>query len=101
MKSLIIYFLFFIFLSACSDVAKTLRNEKTKTTDEFLVKKRDPLSMPPDYDKLPVPGSIEQQKKQDKVSDNIEQIFKIEKEKDTSNSSESSTEKTILDQIKK
>ena len=57
--------------------------------------------MPPDYDKLPVPGSIEQQKKQDKVSDNIEQIFKIEKEKNTSNSSESSTEKTILDQIKK
>ena len=101
MKNLSIYLFFILFLSACSDVAKTLRNEKTKTTDEFLVKKRDPLSMPPDYDKLPVPGSIEQEKKKDNVTDNIEKIFKIEEEKNTPNSSESSTEKTILDQIKK
>ena len=57
--------------------------------------------MPPDYDKLPVPGSIEQEKKKDNVTDNIEKIFKIEEEKNISKSSESSTEKTILDKIKK
>ena len=36
------YFLFLILLNSCggfSDVGKVLRNEKTRTTDEFLVKK--------------------------------------------------------------
>ena len=33
------------------DARKVLRNEKIKTTDEFLVKKREPLVLPPDYRK--------------------------------------------------
>ena len=58
-----IYFLFFalFFLSSCGglkDAGKVLRNEKTRTTDEFLVKKRDPLILPPDYNTLPKPDSI-------------------------------------------
>ena len=32
-----------IFLLSCGDAAKVLRNEKIKTTDEFLVKKKEPL----------------------------------------------------------
>ena len=38
-------------LTSCSglqDVGKVLRNEKIRTTDEFLVKKRNPLVLPPD-----------------------------------------------------
>lgn len=46
-----------ILLTSCSDVSKALRNEKTKTTDEFLIEKRGPLSTPPDMGKLPVPKS--------------------------------------------
>ena len=40
-----------------SEAGKVLRNEKIKTTDEFLVKKRQPLVLPPDYDTLPTPGT--------------------------------------------
>ena len=87
------------FLSACSDVAKTLRNEKVITTDEFLVKKRDPLALPPDYDKLPTPGSINEKKKKD-VSNEIEQIFNIE-ETDNKPNGENSVEKSILEKIRK
>ena len=38
----IVYFMFgaMILLVSCGDVGKALRNEKTITTDEFLVKKR-------------------------------------------------------------
>ena len=41
-----------ILLTSCtslSDAGKVLRNEKIKTTDEFLVKKRKPLVLPTDY----------------------------------------------------
>ena len=50
-----------IFLTACSglsDAGKVLRNEKVRTTDEFLVKKRSPLVLPPDYEEIPEPGAI-------------------------------------------
>ena len=42
---------------------KVLRNEKIKTTDEFLVEKRDPLVFPPDFDKIPEPGTKEKKNK--------------------------------------
>jgi|TARA_Y100000310_G_scaffold76234_1_gene72675 hypothetical protein len=34
---------------------KALTGEKRTSTDEFLVKKKDPLILPPDYENLPVP----------------------------------------------
>ena len=48
-------------LTSCGglkDAGKVLRNEKVRTTDEFLVEKRNPLVLPPKYVKIPVPGSI-------------------------------------------
>ena len=39
-----------IILSSCgsfSEVGKVMRNEKVNTTDEFLVKKKDPLTLLP------------------------------------------------------
>ena len=44
--------------SGVSDAGKVLRNEKVKTTDEFLVKKRQPLVLPPNFNEIPEPGSI-------------------------------------------
>ena len=35
-------FLLFTYYGSLSDAGKVLRNEKVKTTDEFLVKKRQP-----------------------------------------------------------
>ena len=57
-----IYLLLLIcFLTSCSsfnEAGKILRNEKITTNDEFLVKKKEPLILPPDYKKMPVPGSV-------------------------------------------
>ena len=42
MNKLFLYILLFLFLNSCgglSEAGKVLRNEKTRTTDEFLVKK--------------------------------------------------------------
>lgn len=58
MKTKLIFIL--IIITSCtsfSEAGKALRNEKTKTTDEFLIEKRGPLSAPPDMGKLPKPNS--------------------------------------------
>ena len=80
----------FILLTSCSsfsDAGKALRNEKTKTTDEFLIEKRGPLSIPPDMEKLPKPKSNENNELSKK------DIFK------KSTTSEKSEEKSRLENI--
>ena len=58
-------FLFFLLVSCGSfnEVGKALRNEKTRTTDEFLIEKRGPLSVPPKMGELPKPKSSKEVKK--------------------------------------
>lgn len=58
-------FLFFLLVSCGSfnEVGKALRNEKTRTTDEFLIEKRGPLSVPPKMGELPKPKSSKDVKK--------------------------------------
>ena len=102
MKKIEKTFIFFIltsFLYSCggaSDVGKVLRNEKTKTTDEFLVKKRDPLNLPPDYKSLPAPDTL---KKSTKNND-INNILKIPKNEPSIKGS-SSVEQSIINEIRK
>ena len=53
-------------LASCgslSEAGKALRNEKTTSTDEFLIEKRGPLSIPPKMGELPIPKSESEIKK--------------------------------------
>ena len=88
-----------LLLAGCgaSDVGKVMRNEKVKTTDEFLVKKKEPLTLPPDFSELPVPNSKKDSKKEKKIN-NIFDNVEIEK---VDNKKASSTENSIINQIKK
>ena len=43
------------FVTSCESVKRGLTGEKRASTDEFLIKKKDPLIMPPDYENLPTP----------------------------------------------
>ena len=38
-----------------SEVKRGLTGEKKQSTDEFLIQKKNPLILPPDYDDLPTP----------------------------------------------
>ena len=45
-------------LTSCEtmgSVKRGLTGEKKLSTDEFMIKKKDPLIMPPDYENLPTP----------------------------------------------
>jgi len=100
MRKFLLLFFIFITLVSCSgfsEAGKVLRNEKTKTTDEFLVKKKDPLELPPNYDKLPLPKSERNKKKVS--NDEINKILKIPKD-DSNKKKPSSVEEAILDKIK-
>ena len=47
--------IFSIFLTSCQSIKDGLSGRKSENSDEFLVKKKNPLVLPPDYFKLPVP----------------------------------------------
>ena len=101
-KNIINIFLILIFLSSCtsfSNAGKVLRNEKVSTTDEFLVKKKDPLVLPPDYNEIPKPKSMKKGESEKKGK--IENILKIEKDENSRTTSETSVEESILKNIKK
>jgi hypothetical protein len=50
-----LFLIFILFLTACGGVKDALTGTKKPSTDEFLVEKKNPLVMPPDYGKLPEP----------------------------------------------
>ena len=94
----IIYILFIIcFVTSCQtlgDVKRGLTGEKVVSTDEFLIMKKDPLVMPPDYENLPTPG--ERIAAKEEISD-FEKSLEISIEDNSSTSS--SAESSILKQI--
>ena len=95
-------FLILIGCSSLGEARKVMRNEKVKTADEFLVKKKDPLAYPPDYDKIPTPGSLSGNKKTvNSEEKKLKEIFKIDKEKKAKNPSSKSIEDSILKKINK
>lgn len=88
-----------IVLTSCGDAAKILRNEKITTTDEFLVKKKQPLIIPPDINIIPEPKSIKEKDK--KGEEKIKAILKKSRSNNINKNSNSSVEKSILDKINK
>ena len=83
------YLLLFIFLISCgslSEAGKALRNEKTRTTDEFLIEKRGPLSLPPKMGELPKPRSNSETNKENKnILGVVSESDKIEKKSELEN----------------
>lgn len=57
---------FFLFLLSCGSLKEGLAGSKKNNTDEFLVEKKSPLIMPPNYEELPIPQI-------DKIEDNLEE----------------------------
>jgi len=99
MKKNILILLSFISILSCgglTDAGKVLRNEKITTTDEFLVKKRDPLVLPPDYRKIPKPGNKDIN--EETTDKKIKEILKVDEE-DKSRENSSSVEDSILKKI--
>ena len=100
---IIIFFLITACAESWQDVKKGLGGEKRTSTDEFLVRKKEPLVMPPKWKNLPEPGGVT--KSYDEVSEatDIEELIKLGKNKEISTNSEQGSddlEESILKKIK-
>ena len=97
-RSILVILTMCVLLTNCasfSEVGKVMRNEKTGNTDEFLIKKREPLTQPPDYNVLPTPNSVKTEKKE-----KITEILNKNKNNNNSKNKSSSAEQSIIEQIK-
>ena len=96
--------LLLLFLYSCGSVGEALQGKKRSDQgDEFLIDKKNPLVMPPDFDKLPKPGEANVKSTKDIESDqsNIKNLLKNTDDENVSNSDEStSIESSILKKIK-
>ena len=51
----------FLFLLSCGTIKEGFSNQKKNNSDEFLVEKKTPLVMPPNYNELPEPKINQQE----------------------------------------
>ena len=103
MHKKIIYILSIIYLVVSCEsmdaVKRGLTGEKRKSADEFLIQKKDPLILPPDYENLPVPD--ERIAATEEISTFEKNLgASIEENSSTSTSTSRSTEESILKKIR-
>ena len=100
--AILIFFLTTACQSSLEDVKRGLGGGKRKTTDEFLVKKKDPLVLPPKWGDLPVPGrNVNLEGDVEEVTD-IEELLQLGKDQKslTNIKQGGSVEESLLKQLK-
>ena len=93
------------FLESCGtwdQVKKGLTGQKTTSSDEFLVEKKDPLIKPPNFEELPVPGSNSSNTSSLENDVELQSLKNLEIEQESYELEETgSTESNILKRIRK
>ena len=88
-----------IILSSCGTIKDGFSNQKKENSDEFLVEKKSPLVMPPDYNRLPIPN----EEKIEKDNKNIESLIlksKLDDNNENSDKKRLSIEDLILKKLR-
>jgi len=104
-KIIIQMFFIVIFLVSCQSTKNVLTGKQPQSKgEEFLVEKKNPLVVPPDFDELPIPDQdINSTKIPVENESDFEKLLKEGNNQATNNKSNSSntTEESILKKIKK
>lgn len=102
MKKIFLVLSFILFLTACQSAKDALTLKKKNSGDEFLVEKKSPLVLPPDYGELPEPGKVSNIKEESSIDDDIQITLSdigLINENKIINSEPTSIEKSVLDKI--
>tara|TARA_B100000929_G_C15476025_1_gene409528 strand:- start:842 stop:1174 length:333 start_codon:yes stop_codon:yes gene_type:complete len=104
-KFYIIFLSLVIILTSCQKFSEGMTGSKrSKTSDEFLVHKKKPLVMPPDFDDMPSPKQNKQKEEElSASSESIEDLLNIKKKENNESfesGNDSSLEQSILKKIK-
>ena len=99
---LLIFFQLILFLYSCSTIKEGFTNQKKSSSDEFLVEKKSPLVMPPDYNDLPVPDQNNEmaETNENKIKDLVTKNNNENAEMNNAEDGNSNIEQSILKKIK-
>mgnify|MGYP001246399399 FL=1 len=90
---------FFTFQS-CQTVKEGFTSQKKKSTDEFLVEKKSPLVMPPDFNELPLPKISENiEEEENESGNNIEKLISNNNSPESSGVQDKDFENLIIEKI--
>ena len=103
MKTKIILIILIVSFTSCQSVKDGLSGRKSENSDEFLVQKKNPLVLPPDYFKLPKPDESVEKNQLETIEEetniqnilNIKQVNQSQKTKNFGNA-----EEFVLENIK-
>ena len=99
MKKYFLLLTLFLILNACQSMEDALTLKKRNNSDEFLVEKKSPLVLPPNYGELPLPGEEINEKQNNEIQVTLSSE-KIKINETITNSQPSSLEKSVLEKIK-
>ena len=94
----------FLILPSCQTLKKGFQSQKKNSTDEFLVEKKSPLVMPPEFSKLPNPEVVDKETQEFQNNDIKKLITNNENLESTSSNSTKNNqnfENSILEKIRK
>ena len=74
-KNILLILPLFLIVIGCADVKDALSGKKSENSDEFLVIKKNPLTLPPDFDELPEPRDKTDSQESEQESRNIEKLL--------------------------
>ena len=93
-----------LILTSCQSAKDAFTLKKKVSADEFLVEKKSPLALPPEYGQLPLPENVginnNQLEKEKEIKTLIVNESKNSSEKNKKNSKPSSIEESILEKIR-
>ena len=103
MKNVVNLIIITLFLTSCQSAKDAFTLQKRNNTDEFLVEKKNPLVLPPEYGKLPLPSG-EKVMNNENQDEEIESIINNESSSSSTkvekNTKPTLVEQSILDKIK-
>ena len=99
-KKIILLFLVISTSFSCTNVKNALSLQKKQGVDEFLIEKKNPLVLPPDFSKLPVPRDKDEDEIKEKKSIDLSKVLD-ESKSSNEIKSPSKIEKIISDLLKK
>ena len=93
---------FIFLLTSCGTLKEGFSNQKKNSSDEFLVEKKSPLIMPPDYNELPIPNAESNQAKneQNPIKSLVTKEENIVDTSNVKNSESNGIEESLLEKIK-
>ena len=97
------YFIIILFLlCSCQNVKDALTGKKYESSDEFLVIKKNPLVLPPDFNDLPTPKDVVETTQIENIENEIEDLLSSIKDNEevSESSSPNDTESFVLEKIK-